>query len=145
MDAVASATVEILFGSDAPEIVNISHPRPVVWKDVMAAVNGGLGKDLPFAPLDEWVRDVGSVAEGASANDLATIPAIKLLEYYRSIAMLERKAREEQLREIEVGGLPVFQTSRAVKISPTLAALKPLGADDARAWVGHWRSKGFVA
>lgn len=169
MDTVAAAAAETLFAAEAPALVNISHPRPITWRAALSAVNKELAPALPFVPLDAWVHALTDAAQEAAAEQLETIvrrsctvcapcadvfcfvvcavqPGIKLLEYFRSLAVLEAEAREQRVGayEIEVGGLPVFATAQAERVSPSLAALPPLGEQDARAWVRYWKSRRFI-
>ncbi|KZT04547.1 acetyl-CoA synthetase-like protein [Laetiporus sulphureus 93-53] len=146
MDCVASAAVDVMFSSAEPDLVDIVHPRPVSWRESLSGVNAELGRSLPFISLDDWVKKIEGVAEGgASADDLETIPGIKLLEYFRSLSAMERDARESHVTEIEVGGLPLFHTEKVESVSPTIAKLRPLGEEDARAWVKYWKNIKFIA
>ncbi|PCH35037.1 NAD(P)-binding protein [Wolfiporia cocos MD-104 SS10] len=144
MDSVAGATVDVMLGSEVPGLINVVHPRPVVWRAVASAVNEELGRKLEFVPLGEWVKRLEDAASGASAHDLETIPGIKLLEYFQSLVVLEREAREAQVGEFEVGGLPVFRTTQAQSVSRTLAERLPLGDEDARLWVKYWHQVRFL-
>ncbi|KAF9814140.1 hypothetical protein IEO21_05278 [Rhodonia placenta] len=143
MDTVANTALDVLFGPNSPELVNVVHPEPVTWREVANVISAELG-DLPFTPLADWVKRLEVAAEGATSQDLQTIPGIKLLEYFRSLARLESDARESGVDEIEVGGLPIFQTSVAKQVSPTIAGLRPLGEKDARSWVNYWRKGKFL-
>ena len=44
---------------DLPELVNIVHPCPVTWHDVMLHISNSLrsetGSRLPYIPFDEWM------------------------------------------------------------------------------------------
>ncbi|KAL6302718.1 hypothetical protein BKA93DRAFT_736353 [Sparassis latifolia] len=145
MDAVARATVDAILHPQPPECINVVHPRPVLWPQILSAVNNELGLNLPVVPLEDWVSKLESTAEDASAKDLDNIPAIKLLEYFRSLTAFENHAKDAKEGEIEVGGLPVFETAKAQSISPALDSLQPLGEEDAKAWIRYWRSKKFIA
>lgn len=70
MDVVATVTVDLLFSPEAPELVNVVHPRPVPWRDIMNSVNAELEKNLPYVPLEDWVKKVEDAANSASAKDL---------------------------------------------------------------------------
>lgn len=73
MDAVARAVVDVVLGREAPELINVVHPRPAKWSDVFGAMQAELGVTLPFVPFDEWVKRLEAVADNASASDLEKI------------------------------------------------------------------------
>jgi len=79
--------------------------------------------------------------EDASAEDMERTPAIKLLGFFRGVsAALEGS----KTREVEVGGLPVFDTAKLQSVSPTIAQLPPLDDTHVQAWIGYWRRKEFI-
>ncbi|KAH9946535.1 hypothetical protein B0H21DRAFT_822721 [Amylocystis lapponica] len=139
MDAVARAIVDASLAEDAPVLVNVTHPRPVPFTDILTAISDALGRNIPFEPLKSWVAKLKHVADGASVGDLETIPAIKLLGFFENIT-----AQEKGIRDVEAGGVPMFETTEAQKMSPTLLSLSSLGKDEANAWVQYWRSGQFI-
>ncbi|KAH9932151.1 hypothetical protein B0H21DRAFT_699704 [Amylocystis lapponica] len=144
MDAVANATLDLLVSPDPPAYVNVVHPRHIFWPEVAAAINKELGYELPLVPLEDWVESLARAAEGASEIEIEAMPAIKVLEFFRGVLAWEQEAKHAQASEIEVGGLPIFETAKVQAASPTLRELQPLGEDDVRAWIKYWRQKGFL-
>ena len=72
-------------------------------------------------------------------------PAIKLLEYYRWVAVADDHATKlAKSQVVEAGGLPVLLTSKIQKYSATLRELESIGAEHARAWVNYWTKIGFL-
>ncbi|KZT70000.1 acetyl-CoA synthetase-like protein [Daedalea quercina L-15889] len=141
MDAVARTVVDVLLGRAAPELINVVHPRPIKWADVSGAMQAELGVALPSIAFDAWVRRLEAVVENASASDLERIPGVKLVEYFRALVSSEDRAVED----FEAGGLPLFETGGACRVSKTLAGLPPLSGQDARAWVRYWKNIGFLS
>ena len=162
MDAVANAVIDLVVGREVPELINVAHPRPVKWGDVFGAMQAELGATLPYIPTDAWVKRLEAIADNVSASDLERIvgaylssysrtlkpshqPAVKLLEYFRSLARSELEARRAGATAIEAGGFPLCQTSTATEVSQTLASLPALSEQDARAWVKYWKKIGFLS
>ncbi|KAH9946609.1 hypothetical protein B0H21DRAFT_693457 [Amylocystis lapponica] len=163
VDVVAHAMVDVMTNTHTPALVNFVHPHPVPWAEVLDAMNHELDTTLPCLPLENWVRKLEDISEHASVQDLEDIvrnnhqwmpssmltaasyleqPALKLLQYFRDIVVLEGLRQGEDL---EVGGIPRFETSKAQSVSPILANLRRLGAEDAKAWIQYWRVKAFIA
>ena len=63
---------DISFDSTTPELVNVVHPMPVPWSKIISAVNGEFERRVPLVTLEDWVKRLEALAEGASARDLET-------------------------------------------------------------------------
>ncbi|CAK5265509.1 unnamed protein product [Mycena citricolor] len=128
-EAVAQAIVDVaVFEDRAPGAMNLVHPRPVAWDTIMTAIAGTL--HLPLIVFSEWIERLERAAVGATAEDLQRVPAIKLLEFFRSAEMRAGAVR--------------FATSVSQEYSPAFRDLKPLDLDDAARWIGYWREKRFI-
>ncbi|KIJ59312.1 hypothetical protein HYDPIDRAFT_33310 [Hydnomerulius pinastri MD-312] len=147
---VASAILEIAFAKDAlPPTLNIVNPRGAPWVDVMGSVRDSMirqkslkSNDLPTIPLEAWFNRLEQRAEGASAQDLVNIPAIKLLDTFRAMARSDQTSRRTQPATVEACGMGNFSTSKAQLVSQTMAQMQPVGKTEARSWVQYWCSKG---
>jgi hypothetical protein len=75
MNAVATAITElVLYDGRLPRLVNVSHPRPVAWKDVFAHVNANLsGNSLNTVSFAQWLQAVEAQSSQDSAKDLSRI------------------------------------------------------------------------
>lgn len=95
--------------------------------EVLQAINAELCAQLTLVPPKEWIEKVRELAEpfldSARLRDLA-------------------QERKEIVGPYEVCGHPLFETTKAKRVSPTLAGLKPLGQHDVSAWVRAWREDG---
>ncbi|KAL6300002.1 hypothetical protein BKA93DRAFT_741263 [Sparassis latifolia] len=145
MDAVANATVDIVLGVEAPVLVNLVHPRPVQASTILDNLNEALGLKLPIVPFAEWVQKLEEAALNASTKELETTPAIKLLNFFQSLAVAEQAAKAGKLYEGGADGIPIFETAKAQSVSPTMARLRELGKVEVHAWVKFWRGQKFLA
>ncbi|GBE84591.1 acetyl-CoA synthetase-like protein [Sparassis crispa] len=139
MDSVAQATVDVVLSVSAPAVVNLVHPRPVEASSVFDNLNEELGLQLPFVPLSDWVQKLENAAQNASAKDLEIMPAIKLLEFFRSLAA-GQASKASSLGADD----PVFDTSKAQSASATMARLGALGKAEVHAWVKFWKGQNFL-
>jgi len=66
-------------------------------------------------------------------------PAIKLMDFFRSIAESAQQSAHE-----EAGGLAVFSTEKSQKLSETMAQLPELALTDASTWIKYWKNAGVL-
>ncbi|KIJ62359.1 hypothetical protein HYDPIDRAFT_114895 [Hydnomerulius pinastri MD-312] len=150
-EEVAAAIIEITLAKEAPPpALNIVNPRGAPWADVMASVRHSIalqkklkGGDLSIIPFAEWFALLEKRAEGASADDLVNIPAIKLLEFFRAMAHGDQVSRSLNPATTEAAGMTNFSTTKSQLVSQTMAQMRPIGETEARSWVQYWSSKGF--
>ncbi|KAF8552810.1 hypothetical protein OG21DRAFT_1511059 [Imleria badia] len=90
----------------------------------------------------DWVVQLERRADSATPEHLANIPAIKLLEFFRDMA---RHSEELGQAETQVGeaGMVDFSTSKAQRVSKTVARMQAVGDVDAHVWVSYWSSAGL--
>ncbi|KAJ7648272.1 putative aminoadipate reductase [Mycena polygramma] len=112
-----------------PLAVNLVNPCPVPWDRIMSALASEA--QLPLIPLPDWVQQVQVRSSAATAEDVEKIPAIKLLEFFKTV--------------VAGAGSIEFSTSKAQAMSEGMKSLKPLTEEDARQWMKYWRQKEFVA
>ncbi|KAG6853021.1 putative NRPS-like protein biosynthetic cluster [Blastosporella zonata] len=146
MDVVGRAIVEAALGKEAlPQATNLVHPRPVEGKDVIHAIPEALGRQLKIVSFNEWLAVVDRHAETPTANTLTDIPAIKLLDFFRSISQGNDEIITSGDQDIEAGGLAVFATDKMRRASPTtMDDLRTIGRDDVALWVKYWREVDFL-
>lgn len=68
-------------------------------------------------------------------------PAIKLLEFFRSLARGDQAIRNPDIGVTEAAGMTNFSTTKVRQVSPTMANMQAIGEVEADAWVGYWISK----
>ncbi|KAF8190188.1 acetyl-CoA synthetase-like protein [Pholiota molesta] len=140
MDGVAQSIIDVVKHKESPRALNIVHPRPVGFNDLMTAVNDGLATEgviankLPILPIQEWFALLEARATGAKDKDIKEVPAIKLLEFFRATSNADLALRTGARQGTESGGMSEFSTSKAQVISKTMAKLPSI--DDAQAHCG---------
>jgi len=81
MDAVSRAILEIAFAKEHPPIaLNLVHPRPVAWNDVIIPIGEAVARQrnlatdtLRVVPFQEWFSLIETRAKSASEGDLKNI------------------------------------------------------------------------
>jgi hypothetical protein len=71
-------------------------------------------------------------------------PAIKLLEFFRSISLNDEWARTHATAKMEAGGIASFSTAKSALVSEAIAQMRPVGEPEARSWVQYWISEGHL-
>ncbi|KAH7890585.1 acetyl-CoA synthetase-like protein [Phlebopus sp. FC_14] len=149
---VAFSILEIAIAKEAmPPVLNIVNPRATPWIDIISSVheyvvqNTGLKHDeLPIIPFSDWFARLEAKADGMSSNDLQSIPAVKLLEFFRLMSLGDQISRHSRPATTEAGGIINMSTSKSQLASKTVAEMQPIGEADVEEWVWHWSSKGFL-
>ncbi|KAF7965726.1 hypothetical protein HWV62_42156 [Athelia sp. TMB] len=149
MDVVSQAVLDVALSSQVPTIaLNIVHPRPSQWSTIIRTIGDALHhagvtqEVVPLIPFGEWLGRLEKRSEGADADDMAKMPAIKLLDFFRGMASMDKSVRQTGRTDMEVG-LATLSTAKSQAFSKAMADVKPITADDARLWVNYWLSKGF--
>ncbi|KIJ18039.1 hypothetical protein PAXINDRAFT_97557 [Paxillus involutus ATCC 200175] len=150
--AVSDAILDVAFAQDEPPIaVNLVHPRPVEWVSLMKPINIALYQKnltpelLPLVPFDQWVASLEKCAADTSEDNIRRVPAIKLLNFMRSIAQEDTAIRQSDRYDAEEVGFADFATDVAQRVSKTMRNLKPLSSSDVEKWVDYWESVGMFS
>ncbi|KAG1870690.1 putative aminoadipate reductase [Suillus subalutaceus] len=148
--AISNAILDVAFAEEEPPIVvNLVHPRPTAWKTLMQPIADAMvehkitNHPLPFVPFSEWVERLESSAKDVSKETMKRIPAIKLLDFMRSMARSDIAIRASGEMASEAGGMKSFATAVAERVSPTMKELKPLSSGDVSQWVDYWVEMGM--
>ncbi|KAG6899435.1 hypothetical protein C0993_010310 [Termitomyces sp. T159_Od127] len=117
MHTVSKTILDVAFSTDKlPMAINLVHPRPVQWNGVIDALKLVLHKDgssLRVVSFQEWFSLLEKRARNASDTDIQNIPAVKLLEFFRTISEADHVITEGGRREVESGGLAKFTSAKA--------------------------------
>ncbi|KAF9238227.1 acetyl-CoA synthetase-like protein [Melanogaster broomeanus] len=144
-EEVATSVLDITFAIEAPPpALNVVNPR--VLHAILKQKSLG-SEELPMVPFKDWLALLEKKAEGATSEDLVNIPAIKLLEFFRSMARSDEGPRARtgaQTVNLEAGGMASFSTAKSQLVSKTISEMQPVGAAEASSWVQYWISKGFL-
>ncbi|KAJ7604455.1 hypothetical protein FB45DRAFT_850695 [Roridomyces roridus] len=132
-EAVCSAIVDAVLSKDpAPLAVNLVHPKPVPWDEVMSNLAGvGNQRQMPLVPLAQWTEQLRMRAAWASKEDLENIPGLKLLDFFDAA--------------VSGVGNAQFATEKAEALSATMRLLVPLSGADAMKWMSYWEKMNFIA
>ncbi|KAJ6457255.1 putative aminoadipate reductase [Mycena sanguinolenta] len=127
--AISRAIVDVALKPEMPPFaVNLVHPRPIPWDLVMSTMASTA--QLPLIPFTDWVQQLQDRSSGATAEDIADLPGIMLLDFLKATAN-------------EGGGIE-FSTAKAQALSDSMKLLKPLNEDDVKQWMQYWRKKKFI-
>lgn len=149
VDAVSMSILDIAFSEIRPSpSLNIVHPRPVGWSDIISNINMALSNHLnipllPLIPFSEWYSRVSEKAHSTDEDTIKSVPAIKLLDFFRHFDD-PGSLKEDGLR-IESGGMAVMSTEKMQQASASLRALRALSLEDADAWISYWKSHGLFS
>ncbi|KAG2369145.1 hypothetical protein BDR07DRAFT_1477458 [Suillus spraguei] len=98
---------------------------------------------LPLVSFSEWLEKLESSAKDLNEETMKRIPAIKLLNFMRSMARSDIAIRASGEMDSEAGGVTSFATAVAERVSPTMKNLKSLSSADAAQWVHYWVAMGM--
>ena len=102
------------------------NPCPTTWAALLPHVLDALGPTVQAIPFPEWVKRLRASAEGtASEGDLASNPAVKLMEFYESLLS-------------EESSLPSLETEKTKEASQTLRDLNPVQGEWMVRWIEQW-------
>ncbi|KAF4610095.1 hypothetical protein D9613_010628 [Agrocybe pediades] len=150
MHGVAQSIVDIaLSQTPNPPALNLVHPRPVPFNDLISAINDALVEErvlfdtLPVLTFQEWFSVLEGRASAQNEDDLTDVPAIKLIDFFRNTAKADAALRAGERQGNESGGMAEFSTAKAQEISKTMKELPPIGKKDAKLWVHYWKNVGL--
>lgn len=146
MDALAGAVVDLVVTHEPlPPLLNVVHPRRASWNALVTAFNSCLEEALPVVPFAEWVAALEHVAERGRNADVADVPAIRLLSFFRGVGAAADHATGVKGALAEAGGQPVFATEKLQRLCPSITDLGPLDRQYVKAWVSYWKRTGFLS
>lgn len=113
----------------------MNHPRLSIPLTVR------ISRILPFQSLYDLYlleRSAENLDAHSEVEGLRINPALRTLDFFRS-------AKDEaENNRTEAMGLPFLDTSTALRDSPSLVTLAPLGENDLNAWLAYWRRVGYL-
>lgn len=129
----------------APQVVHLTHPRPVLWSTIFKVFSSAL--NIQLVSYAEWLARLeisASVNSSSSAeleaDTIRSNPALRLINFFRGVSMDLDSSREAL-------GIPMLSLDEAKKVSSTLQGgnLRELGTEDVLRWLGYWRSSSFLS
>ncbi|KAF8192961.1 putative aminoadipate reductase [Pholiota molesta] len=133
MDAVCQTILDVAWSTEAPAALNVVHPRPIAWNSILSSINDAIVEEglspsrIPVVDFSTWVSSLESHAKDSSPESLENIPAIKLLDFFRSISGMDAILRQKAKEDVETGGLAMFSTTKVQSVSPTMKSLPAMG------------------
>jgi hypothetical protein len=84
---VARTIVELLEASGStPPVVNLVHPRPTPWLNILNAIRGALAQngfaDVLTKAFNEWIETLEKLSDNASGETFEQIVSNALLDLY---------------------------------------------------------------
>jgi hypothetical protein len=119
------------------ETLHLIHPCPTTWRAVMDPLAELLG--VPLVPYKEWFARLKATAEFAADAPEAIPAALKLLDFF------QHGLKPAVNREC-MGFVPKVASHKGARASRRLqnGHVQPLGAREAKVWIGYWRQVGFI-
>jgi hypothetical protein len=109
----------------------LTHPKSVSWDFVFAYIARILG--VPLVPYSQWFKHLES---SESEQAVKQNPALRLLEFYRSINT-NAGLRDVLFRKVI--------TDIAENASPALRDANALREDDVQKWLNYWKAVGVIS
>ncbi|OSD00720.1 acetyl-CoA synthetase-like protein [Trametes coccinea BRFM310] len=128
VDVVAAALQDMVSGGKGA--LHLVSPKPVPWNSVFVPIAEEL--NLPTVPYSEWLEKLEKSAAAASSGPGVGQhdSAHNLLGFFKSEGM---------------GGAAVpLSTEKAVRVSKSLAGVRPIGREDALNYVRFWQKVGYL-
>ncbi|EPQ57812.1 acetyl-CoA synthetase-like protein [Gloeophyllum trabeum ATCC 11539] len=149
MHTVASVISDVALASvDVPLALNVVHPHPVEWNSIMGDVAQALSPEsspLPVVPFEEWVAKIEEKALKAEKEDYESIPAIRLLDFFRKLAEADKALQVTDKEDVvEAGGVARFSTAKAEALSEAIRTVGALTSADVKRWAAYWKGKAFI-
>ncbi|EFR04290.1 L-aminoadipate-semialdehyde dehydrogenase [Nannizzia gypsea CBS 118893] len=108
------------------------NPNAVGWDSLVQDIAKQLGGSVKIVPCTEWVDALRKSRLGAAATATQSLkqnPALKLLDFFESVASSAEKG----------DAWPLLETVETVKKSPRMAELKPVSAEWMNLWMEQWK------
>ena len=106
---------------------NIVNPRSTAWTSLLDTVRERLDPPVQIVELKEWIRKLEEI-DGSDPKELSSKPAIKILDFYRSLGEQDETAR----RAVS------FSTKHGIAASRNMAELRPVSVDWMKIWLTQW-------
>jgi hypothetical protein len=121
------------FGQKQMQCYHLVNPYPVRWGTLLPAImpllesDGGNANEPKIVSFPQWVQALQKASEH---GDTTTMPAIKLLDFFRELS-----SKAVHIPRARAATLDVKQTARASK---TLQAAEAVNVAWMRLWLKQW-------
>jgi thioester reductase-like protein len=119
--------------SRSPAVYNLVNPKVTEWTALLSAVQEELGgeSNVRIVPLEEWIQALENSASENHGYIVADNPAVKLLDFFKTLGKGASRYTETSKLRYEVG--------RLVRDSPRAADLGPVSPEWIRLWMKQWK------
>ncbi|MCJ1460071.1 hypothetical protein MMC28_010450 [Mycoblastus sanguinarius] len=115
VDMLATMLVELCkadyASGSAQKVYNLVNPRRATWDSLLEPIQSAFGARVKLVTLTEWISKLEQT-ERLEQNQLASKPALKVLDFFR------------QLNRHETG--PIYEVGRGLETSKTMGQLEPV-------------------
>lgn len=112
------------------QVYHAVNPKAIDWAALVPSVAKRLGGSVKTVSWAEWVETLRNSARGGTTTlSLKQNPALKLLDYFESVARIAAKGEK----------WPVLETKETVKESQTLTGLSPVSEEWLDLWLEQWK------
>ena len=112
--------------SGEPLIFNLVNPKTTEWSSFVDAIRKYFAPThLEAVSLPKWI-DLLKEVDSNDANELASKPAVKILEFYEQAASAAAEPRQ------------TFETKNGITNSKTMADLEPINEGLMDLWLSQW-------
>lgn len=160
VDALAQIILEVVddVAASAPataadggaRVYNLVNPTPVTFADLLPALQGPGAIAAEATPLEAWIERLEHSSHAARKTAAEDNPAVKLLDFYRSLVPTSGAVNGNGKRVNGDGGAAgadaagggeddyTWLVDNTLRASPTARALKPVNTDWVKLWVNRW-------
>ncbi|KAF7968546.1 hypothetical protein HWV62_30169 [Athelia sp. TMB] len=124
---VTRAILDVAYAAEVPaETLNLVHPRPSSWPEMFKLFNDALVRSrtipspLSLIPFSEWFEKIEQCARGADKAEMTNIPALRMLEFFRGMAIADGIVRQSGRTDVEAGGLASLSILKSQAASRSL-------------------------
>lgn len=108
----------------AAEFLHFVNPQHIRWSDVVSKLASHTTPSPQVVPYEDWLRALVTASE-QRPDDVATLPAMKLLDFFQDIGRSDAKR-------------PTFSTTSTEKSCPSLQACGPVSSEWMLLWMKQW-------
>ena len=111
--------------SNKPRIYNLVNPNLAAWSSLIPTIRSRFGTEAKIVPTEEWIQALRN-SKGDDKDELATKPALKILDFYVGLA--------------EAGGVLTqrYETGKGVEDSETMERLSGVKREWMEGWLDQW-------
>lgn len=130
IDALSTIIMDVIYDArryDNTRFYNIVNPHQTSWSSLVAPIKSCYGSAIRETSIFDWIEAIKHASHN-SELEVATIPALKILDFFESLAGIQTKSTEV-----------TYETQNAVTASKTMAELEPVNQKWIEIWLSQWQ------